>query len=282
MILVMELRNEATGGFFKLTANLSTFNGRYEDQPRENLFTIAWNIGIDQSINVNGEQVLFPKDAVTTFTANQSFEFENPSDIIAWQFNRPFYCIVNHDAEVSCAGLIFYGSSDLLMIQLDAKERPKIELLFNVFKDEFEEIDNLQEDMIRMLLKRLIIKITRLYKVQNNISAIIPIELDLVRQYNLLVEQHFKDWHQVQDYANELNKSPKTLSNLFSKFSPKSPLKIIHERLILEAKRLLIYTDYTIKEIAYELGFQEVPPFNRLFKKIATETPSDFRKNIKV
>ena len=105
--------------------------------------------------------------------------------------------------------------------------------------------------------------------------------MDIVRQFNLLVEKRYKEWHQVQDYAGELNKSPKTLSNLFSKLSNKSPLKIIHDRIILEAKRLLIYTDYTIKEIAYEIGFEEVPPFNRLFKKMIQETPSEFRKTVK-
>ena len=217
----------------------------------------------------------------TVLTGNQHFEFSKPEHIIAWQFNRDFYCIVDHDIEVSCSGLIFYGSTDQLVITLDEKEKAKIDLLYKVFVDEFEERDNLQEDMIRMLLKRLIIKITRLYKLQSNISTIVTEDLDLVRQFNLLVERHFKEWHQVQDYAGELNKSPKTLSNLFSKFSNKSPLKIIHERIILEAKRLLIYSEFTIKEIAYELGFQEVPPFNRLFKKIVVETPSDFRKSMK-
>ncbi len=278
----MEIRNNNTGAIFKIIANNSQFGGLYGERKEGSLFTIAWNNGKSQSINVDGENYNFPSDSMTTLTASQNFSFENSEDIIAWQFNRDFYCIVDHDIEVSCAGLIFYGSTDQLVITLDEKEKAKIELLHRVFKDEFEEQDNLQEDMIRMLLKRLIIKVTRLYKIQTNISSVATEDLDLVRQYNLLVERHYKEWHQVQDYAMQLNKSPKTLSNLFSKFSNKSPLKIIHDRLILEAKRLLIYTDNSVKEIAYDIGFQEVPPFNRLFKKIAGETPSDFRKNLKL
>jgi AraC-like DNA-binding protein len=51
-----------------------------------------------------------------------------------------------------------------------------------------------------------------------------------------------------------LNKSPKTLSNLFKKYNEKSPLQIIQDRTILEARRLLRYSDKSIKEIAYEIG----------------------------
>jgi AraC-like DNA-binding protein len=51
-------------------------------------------------------------------------------------------------------------------------------------------------------------------------------QLDIVREYNL-VESNFKTKHQVADYAEMLNKSPKTLSNLFKKYNEKSPLQVI-------------------------------------------------------
>lgn len=70
----------------------------------------------------------------------------------------------------------------------------------------------------------------------------------------------------MQEYADLLNKSPKTLSNLFSIYNQKSPLQIIHERISLESKRLLVYTDKSTKEIAFELGFEEVAHFSRFFK----------------
>lgn len=277
----MQVENIKTGSIFRITANNKDFGGAFGSRKDENLLTIAWNIGPDQNINIDGTNHEFKKNSITTLTANQNFELGQPESVIAWQFNRAFYCIIDHDAEVSCSGLIFYGSAEQLIICVDEEQSAKIHLLFQIFVDEFAEKDNLQEDMLRMLLKRLIIKITRLYKLQNEVLQVPSEELDIVRQYNLLVETNFKKWHQVQDYANEMHKSPKTLSNLFSTISTKSPLKIIHDRLVLEAKRLLIYTDLTIKEIAYELGFQEVPPFNRLFKKIATDTPSNFRKEMK-
>ena len=77
-----------------------------------------------------------------------------------------------------------------------------------------------------------------------------------------------------------LNKSPKTLSNLFAKLSNRSPLQIIQDRKMLEARRMLRYTDKTIKEIAYDLGFEDIQTFSRLFKKQESISPINFRNNL--
>jgi AraC-like DNA-binding protein len=75
-----------------------------------------------------------------------------------------------------------------------------------------------------------------------------------------------------------LNKSPKTLSNLFALYNHKSPLLVIQERIVLEAKRLLFYTEKSSKEIAYYLGFEDANNFSKFFKKHTTISPTDFKK----
>jgi AraC-like DNA-binding protein len=100
---------------------------------------------------------------------------------------------------------------------------------------------------------------------------------DFSSHYNFLVEQNFRRQHQVKFYAGQLNRSPKTLSNLFALYNHKSPLMIIQERIIQEAKRLLIYTDKTAKEIAYYLGFEDAGHFGKFFKKRTGQTPSEFK-----
>lgn len=277
----LKLHNLQTDGLLRLYIFCSELERNFEVQSDESLLTIAWNKGKSQTVKIDGQPYKFPTNSIFTLMTNQSFQFDHPEQVIAWQFNRDFYCIIDHDKEVSCVGLLFYGADEAPLIELNDAEQLKINLLYQVFLDEFKNKDNLQEDMLRMLLKRLIITATRLYKKQNELTHVAEEELDIVRQFNLLVEKHYKQWHQVQDYANALHKSPKTLSNLFNQSNSLSPLKLIHERIALEAKRLLIYTDLTIKEIAYDLGFEEVPPFNRLFKKVVKETPSKFRKSMK-
>lgn len=270
-----------TGAIFKLLEKEKNLNVNPFDKDLPKLLTIAWNQNEDQIIQIDGEPYTFPQNTILPLTGNAIFKFERPEDITAWQFNRDFYCILDHDKEVSCAGFIFYGSNQQLFIKLDEKYQQKLDSLFHIFIDEFDEQDTIQGEMLRMLLKRLVILITRLGKKQySKVEDDKPEELDIVRQFNLEVEGHFKKLHQVQDYAGLLNKSPKTLSNIFSKLDQKTPLQIIRERITIEAKRLILYTDKSFKEIAYELGFDDPTGFSRFFKKQSGLSPSTFRKQV--
>jgi AraC family transcriptional regulator, transcriptional activator of pobA len=269
-----------TKGKIHFIQNESVFEQNGKDREgKEQLLTIALNSGEDQKVVVNGTEYHFASWTILPLFFNQSFKFEKPEQITAWQYNRDFYCIVDHDREVSCVGFLFFGSFGNLFIQLDAIHRKKLDTLQEMFIQEFDTSDNIQADMLRMLLRRLIIIATRLAKEQYvNRDLYSDERFDLIRQYSFLVEKHFKTQHQVQFYANELNRSPKTLSNLFALCHHKSPLQIIHERIILEAKKLFFHTDRSAKEIAYELGFEDAAHFSRFFKNFTHQTPSELKK----
>ena len=81
-----------------------------------------------------------------------------------------------------------------------------------------------------------------------------------------------------KDYADLLFKSPKTLSNLFHKYGEKTPLQVIHNRVLLEAKRLLLYSDKTLEEITHNLGYTDSEHFSKFFKKHEGLSPRLFRK----
>jgi AraC-like DNA-binding protein len=208
---------------------------------------------------------------------NQTFQFSQAKDIVAWQFNREFYCIIDHDAEVSCVGFLF-GIGDNIFITLDKQDQQKFDLLLNVFIEEMNTSDHIQNDMLLMLLKRLIIIITRLAK-SNYVAdeKLTDDKFNVIRKFNLLVEANFRSHHSVSYYAQLLNKSPKTLSNLFALYNEKTPLQIIQERVLIEAKRLLYYTDKSAKQITFELGFEDSAYFSAFFKRHTSQSPSDFR-----
>lgn len=250
-----------------------------EKETRGLILTIALNSGEEQTVFIDGVKHRLGAWNILPLFTGQTFKFERPEDIIAWQYNRDFYCVVDHDREVSCVGFLFFGSMGNLFIQLNEENRKKIDILQQIFIEEFNTSDNIQTDMLQMLLKRLIIITTRLAKEQYGDDSLYSNEkYELIRQYNFLVEMHYKEQHQVQFYAGELNRSAKTLSNLFTTYNYKSPLSIIHERIITEAKRLFYYTDKSTKEIAYELGFEDAAHFSRFFKNLTGQNPSDFKK----
>ncbi|HEX9513045.1 MAG TPA: helix-turn-helix domain-containing protein [Puia sp.] len=243
------------------------------------LCTIVFNRSDEQTVIIDEISYIFPKDCILSLVANQHFIFERPHELVAWQFNRDFYCIVDHDAEVGCVGFLFYGIRHPLFIRLSQGEIDNIGLIETLCIEDFEIRDRMQGEMLRTLLKRLIINVTRIAKKQMETGpGLVDERLDLVRKFNLLLEVNFRTQHEVQFYANLLNKSPKTLSNHFALFNYPSPSKVIQQRIIQEAKRYLFYTDKAAKEIAYLLGFASPAHFSRYFKQYTGGNISDYKK----
>ncbi len=233
------------------------------------------------TIQIDGMDLeLLPNQIITvTYLQHVSYS-ETKLPLSAILFNREFYCISDHDSEVSCNGILFFGTQDIPIITIPKGQLKKFNLLHDMFIEEFSTPDNIQGDMLQMLLKRLIIMSTRLAKEQLIVKTLGNDQIDTIRRFNFLVDVHYKTKRKVSDYAEMLYKSPKTLSNLFSIYNQKSPQQIILERIALEAKRLINFTDKQNQEIAFELGFNDPAYFSRFFKKMTQMTPSEYRENL--
>lgn len=227
-------------------------------------------------LEIDGEPLELGPHSILALTPIQYLQFISGSNIKVYQFNRDFYCIKDHDKEVSCAGLLFFGNQHIPIVTLDDQSRHSFDLLHQVFLEEIATSDTIQSEMLRLLLARFIIKTTRLFKSQDQTLTSFNTKVELLRSFNLLVDEHYREEHSVAFYADRLNRSPKTLSNVFGKMDI-SPLKLIHERIILEAKRQLRYTDNSSKQIAYSLGFDDPSHLSRLFKKVTGHSPSEHR-----
>ena len=246
----------------------------------DNTIKFLWNRNEETvRFQVDGLDLeLQPNQLVTvTYLQHVSFEFSQ-HPITAFLFNRAFYCIADHDSEVSCNGILFFGTQDLPIIQIPESQLNRFNLLYEVFEEEFSTPDKIQGDMLQMLLKRLIIMSTRLAKEQLIVRELNNEQIEVIRKFNFLVDIHYKTKRKVSDYAALLFKSPKTLSNLFSIYNQKSPQQIILDRIGLEAKRLIHFTNKQNQEIAYELGFNDPAHFSRFFKRLTHMTPSEYRE----
>ncbi len=93
-----------------------------------------------------------------------------------------------------------------------------------------------------------------------------------------LLENNYTKLKSVNDYAKLIFISEKRLGQATTKVLGKSPKEIINDRILLEAKRLLVHTNSSIKEIGQELGFEDPAYFVRYFKKNTKTTPVEFRK----
>lgn len=97
-------------------------------------------------------------------------------------------------------------------------------------------------------------------------------------QFRRLVNQEFRHLHTVQEYADRLNVAVRTLNKCVNECSNESPLSFVNHRITLEAKRLIRYTSMKVKEISYELGYDDPSYFVKFFKRQTGYIPSDFRE----
>lgn len=194
-------------------------------------------------------------------------------------YNQDFYCIQIHDAEVACDGLLFNNVQNMPMIALSREEAGFVDYLFKQMSDEFELNDVSLEEMIRTYLKQLFIKATRIWKRQHLDKVLVEQrnDLDFFRKFTVLVDAHYKTKHTVSDYADLLFIASKTITHKFKRLKLPQPNEVIKNRIVLEAKRLLVHTSMSAKEIAYELGYDDPAYFSRLFMVKTGESPSGFR-----
>ncbi len=103
------------------------------------------------------------------------------------------------------------------IITFTEKEVKSFDTMISVFEEEFETRDHVQGEMLRVMLKRLLIRSSRLVKNMKSVVELPDTQIELIRKFHVLVEGHFKKKHQVTDYVELLFKSPRTISNVFKK-----------------------------------------------------------------
>ncbi len=265
-----------TDEYFEINDVNHTNCGRLHDTQKNQLL-LLWFTTDNNKLTIDSIDHTFNTNQIIFLTEFHQVKINKIHGVKLLRFNKPFYCILHHDSEVGCKGILFYGSASLPILSPSDSEIEILETVWKMLMIEMESKDRLQLEMLQMMLKRILILCTRIYKNQENFQATDTTKVDIIRDFNYLVETHFREKHTVAEYATLLNKSPKTISNLFKKISKKTPLQFIQERKMLEARRLLRHTDKAISEIGYEIGFNDIQAFSRFFKKYEGVSPSEFK-----
>jgi AraC-like DNA-binding protein len=245
---------------------------------QKNDMTFIWNTGDLLQITVDKVPYQLVKNQVIFLTEFHKVDHINLTAARMVRFNQSFYCIINHDNEVGSKGLLFFGATGVPVISINGDEINDFETSWQIFCSEMRRNELLQKDMLQLLLKRMLILSVRVLSKANNLHKLEKGQADIIREFNYLVEGHFSRHHDVAFYADQLNRSPKTLSNLFSLVSRRTPLNIIHDRIMIHAKRQMYYTNHSIKEIAYELGYADIQTFSRFFKNKEGLSPLQYRE----
>jgi len=170
----------------------------------------------------------------------------------------------------------FFALSKIPLANPESQE--KIRNLFQMMLKEFKS-EKPNKSFLRHLLQALIevLRDLREKKLCDG-KVISKSNYELFGKFLQLLEKHFTEQHSVEFYASNLNITPKKLGIVCKEIFGDSPSRIIEKRLILEAKRLLMYSSQSVAEITFALGFNDQSYFTKAFRKNEGVTPTTFRE----
>lgn len=134
-----------------------------------------------------------------------------------------------------------------------------------------------RDAMLASLVKVLLIWLHRRERETSGIRSSLDRGEEYVARFLELLEQHFREHWPIERYASQLKISTPHLNSLCRRLCHQSALQMVHQRLVLEAKRCLVYTSMTVSEVSDSLGFTEPAYFSRFFKRYTGVPPREFR-----
>lgn len=173
---------------------------------------------------------------------------------------------------------LFFNCDEALPVFIPEKNRQQLSSLIQQIKEEYKNQNWHWLEIVGALLKTLLIHFQRMKKERYESNK--PWESrksQIVRQFRKDLEAFYKKMHKVNEYAELQHLSSVYLNEVIKGETGQSVKEYIQNRIVLEAKRLALFTDWSMKQIAWELGFEDTAHFSRLFKKCQGETFTHFR-----
>ena len=165
------------------------------------------------------------------------------------------------------------------LLELTDAEKPMFHALLEEMEKEYHSETILKYDALEALLTLMLVKLSRLY--EKTKGEKISVEEQHIITLESLINKQYKSNRSVVEYASQLYMTPQNLNRITKKAIGKSVSELINEKLIIEIKRYLIYTDMSSEEIAHFFNFYDNSYFTKTFKKAVGETPKAFRKKQK-
>lgn len=163
-------------------------------------------------------------------------------------------------------------------IPAPAADIPALESLLALLAHESARADIYDRSVLRHLLRALIAKLEELHLRFVRMEAReLSASQAIWERFNILIEQQFRSEHSVAYYARELGISPRRLGAVARLYTGRTTTEIIDHRIILEAKRLILFSSMSVKEIVFDLGFDDHSYFSKVFKKITGHPPTAYR-----
>jgi AraC family transcriptional activator of pobA len=278
------LIDEQTGN---LAFKLATFEDscQFCDTHRLNHYSLIWIKKGRGTAQVDFMEYTFTPNTLIAVTPYQPFTLteEEPLEGVVLNFHPDFFCIHKHHEQVACNGVLFNNIYSPPMLCVTDEMCQSFELVLEQMYTEVQKSELAQYELLVSYLKIFLITASRA-KAKQQPEALegTPDEKEpfILQKLKNLIETHYKSMHSAGEYADLLNISPKALAKMTKNHFNKTMTNLISERIIIEAKRELYLTNKTVKEIAYDLGYDDEHYFSRFFKNNADISPKTYRETV--
>lgn len=199
-----------------------------------------------------------------------------PGQVHSWQFSKNIKGIIvefNRESLPEIYEELLYSSDE---IRPPDESFEVLISLSEIMRREFLLKRDAYDISLRHLLTAFVIELKRHDKKVKKDS---PTAGRIIENFRKLVEENYKKEHRVEFYARKLKVTPKALTMQITRSLGKSPRHFIQDRFFLEAKRLLAFTNLSVAEVGFELGFEDSNYFTRLFRSHVKKSPARFRKD---
>lgn len=246
-------------------------------QPHKaNFYQIVWLAEGKATIRIDFRDIPIKANEILIISAGQVCEFDTTSDYSGKLilFTGSFFTVTELDAN-------FLHTSEILNpVSLNTTVPLCPQLTGNIIALLDEELkkttDNFQTGIAQSYLRVILLETERQLTKSHP-----PVVSNVGRKFYNAVEQHFRENRNTDYYVDLLGVNEKNLSKEVKTLTGKTPKVYIDSRTILEAKRLLSYSNLSAKEIGFELGFDEPTNFTKYFRKHTGTTPAQFRDSAK-
>lgn len=272
------------------TANLAFKYFSFEDNSffdhiqRLNYYSLIWIQKGNGKVKADCSEFDFLQNQLLAFAPYQPFMLATTGEVqgIVIHFHPDFLCIHKHHQEVACNGVLFNNIYDPPYVFIDELTQKSFIMALEQIKIEIQNPAVAQYELLISYLKIILITASRIKKEQQALLADSsePEAAFVLQNLKNYIELHFKTKLSASDYADLLHITPKALGKIVKTYFNKALTDLIAERIVIEAKQELYLTNNTVKEIAYELGYDDEHYFSRFFKNNADVSPQMYRETV--
>ncbi|MDI1318324.1 helix-turn-helix domain-containing protein [Flavobacterium sp.] len=260
-------------------------NNHFDHLQRNNYYSLIWVKKGSGKVKADFAEHQFSDNSLLAFSPYQPFMLCTNENVegIAIHFHPDFYCIQMHQKEVSCNGVLFNNIYQPPFTMITQSAADTFAMVIEQMKTEMQNPALAQYELLISYLKIFLITATRLKNEQlqeEETETVSDKEPYILQNLKDAIEGNFKVKHAPSDYADLLNITPKSLAKITKNHFNKTLTNLIAERIIIEAKRELYLTNKSVKEIAYELGYDDEHYFSRFFKTNADVSPQLYRETV--